>query len=143
MFPAPTLGKIIEVRERVRGPGAPAPTRAPPPSPYPPGPTLAEWTRLQTPVVAALVLREQLRPAYRAEYGVTLRATDWAPRRDGGHAPAYGGGRSGRCWCEAADAPSTVRLVLPDEEAGDFTFVTYQERMPQSREGGAATGRAA
>ena len=30
------------------------------------------------------MLREQLRPAYRAEYGLTLRATDWAPRRDGG-----------------------------------------------------------
>ena len=33
---------------------------------------------------------------------------------------------------QAADAPATVRLLLPDETAGDFTLVTYRERMPQS-----------
>jgi len=129
-FPAPTLGKIIEVRERY---GASPPPDPPPPqpAPYPPGPTLAEWTRLQTPVVATLVLREQLRPAYRAEYAVTLRATDWAPRHDGGTSRLTAR-QIRELLKRAADAPSTLRILLPDEEAGDFTFVTYQERMPQA-----------
>ena len=108
MLPAPTLGRIIEVRGET-GPRRPRPAPGPAPSPYPPGPTLAEWTRLQTPVLAAVVLREQLRPAYRAEYGLTLRATDWGPPAGRGHlapdgdpdprAAGAGGRRRRRCAC--------------------------------------------
>jgi hypothetical protein len=36
---------------------------------------------------------------------------------------------------QAADAPSTLRLITPDEKAGDFTFITYRERMPQAGRG--------
>jgi hypothetical protein len=133
MFPAPTLGKIIEVRE-VYGAQAPPASPGPAPSPYPPGPTLAEWTQLQSPVVASLILREQLRPAFRAEYALTLRATDWAPRRDGATSRLTAT-QLRELLVQAADAPSTVRLVLPDEQAGDFTLVTYQDRMPQSGKG--------
>jgi hypothetical protein len=129
-FPYPTLGKVIEVRE-VYGAVAPQASPPPQPGPYPPGPTLAEWQKLPTPVVASVVLREQLRPAYRAEYALTLRATDWAPRHDG--ATSRLTGQQIRALLEqAADAPATLRLVTPDETAGDFTFVTYQERMPQA-----------
>ena len=131
MFPYPTLGKIIEVREDYRSEAPPDPAPPPPPAPFPPGPTLLEWTRLSTPVVASLILREQLRPAYRAEYGLTVRATDWAPRRDGGTSRLTAEQIRGLLKT-AADAPSTLRIVLPDEEAGDFTFVTYRERMPQA-----------
>jgi len=133
MFPAPTLGKVVEVRE-LYGAQAPPAAPGPQPGPYPPGPTQAEWTKLQTPVVASLILREQLRPAFRAEYALTLRATDWAPRRDGATSRLTAGAIRALL-VEAADAPSTVRLVLPDETAGDFTFVTYQDRMPQSGRG--------
>lgn len=133
LFPAPTLGKIIEVRE-VYGAQAPPAAPGPAPSPYPPGPTLAEWTKLQSPVVASLILREQLRPAFRAEYALTLRATDWAPRRDGATSRLTAS-QIRELLVTAADAPSTVRLVLADEYAGDFTFVTYQDRMPQAGKG--------
>jgi hypothetical protein len=130
LFPAPALGKIIEVRE-VYGSNPPPDPAPPQPGPYPPGPTLAEWQRLSTPVVASMVLREQLRPSYRAEYGMTLRATDWAPRRDGGTSRLTAP-QIRALLKQAADAPSTLRLLLPDEDAGDFTFVAYRERMPQA-----------
>lgn len=130
VFPYPTLGKVIEVREDY---GAVAPPSTPPtqPGPYPPGPTLADWQQLATPVVAALILREQLRPAYRAEYGFTVRATDWAPRQDGATSRLTGRQIRGLLQ-RAADAPATLRLLLPDETAGDFTFVSYQEQLPKA-----------
>lgn len=129
VFPYPTMGKIIEVREDY---GATPPPLDPPtqPAPFPPGPTLAEWQRLATPVVASLILREQLRPAYRGEYAFTVRATDWAPRRDGGTSRLTAE-QIRDLLKEAADAPATLRILLPDEVAGDFTFVAYRERMPQ------------
>ncbi len=130
MFPYPTMGKIIEIREDY---GSTPPPLEPPvqPAPYPPGPTLAEWQSLSTPVTAALILREQLRPSYRGEYAFTVRATDWAPRRDGGTSRLTA--QEVRALLkEAADAPATLRILLPDEVAGDFTFVSYRERMPQS-----------
>lgn len=129
-FSSPTLGKIIEVREEYR---ASAPPATPPdqPAPFPPGPSLVEWQKLPTPVVSALVLREQLRPAFRAEYQLTVRGEDWAPRRDGGTSRLRAQDVRGLLR-KAADAPATVRLVLPDEEAGDFTAVTYGEKHPQA-----------
>lgn len=130
VFPVPTLGKVIEVRESY-GAVAPPATPPPQPAPFPPGPTLADWQRLATPVVASLILREQLRPAYRAEYGFTVRATDWAPRRDGASSRLTAP-RIRALLQEAADAPSTLRILLPDEQAGDFTFVSYRERMAQA-----------
>lgn len=130
MFPYPTLGKVIEIREEY-GSQAPPEPLPPQPAPYPPGPTLADWTQLSTPVVASLILREQLRPAYRAEYGFTLRATDWAPRRDGGTSRLTA--QQIRALLKrGADAPSTLRILLTDEDAGDFTLVAYRERMPQA-----------
>ena len=127
---APTLGKVIEVREEYAAERPPA-VYPPPPSPYPPGPTAAEWDRLPTPVVSALILREQLRPAFRAEYALTVRAEDWAPRRDGGTSRLTA--QQVRSLIrEAAGAPATVRLVLPDEEAGDFNTITYGEAMRQA-----------
>jgi hypothetical protein len=129
-FPAPTLGKIIEIREDF-GASPPPADPGPNPSPYPPGPTLEEWLLLPTPVVSAVVLREQLRPAFRAEYGFTLRGEDWAPLRNGATsrltAPEIRD-----LLRKAADAPSTVRLTLTDETAGDFTLVTYGEKMVQA-----------
>ena len=127
---APTLGKVIELREEYLATRPPT-TYPEPPSPYPPGPDPLEWDRLPTPVISALVLREQLRPAFRAEYGLTVRATDWAPRRDGGTSRLTAQAVRGLVR-EAAGAPATVRLVLPDEEAGDFNTITYQERMVQA-----------
>jgi hypothetical protein len=82
-------------------------------------------------VVASVILREQLRPAYRAEYALTLRATDWAPRHDGATSRLTAT-RIRALLEQAADAPATLRLITPDETAGDFTFVTYRERMPQA-----------
>jgi hypothetical protein len=130
LIEAPTLGKVIEIREEYVAERPPA-VYPPPPSPWPPGPTQPEWDRMPTPVMSALILREQLRPAFRAEYGLTIRAEDWAPRRDGGTSRLTG--QQVRALIrEAADAPATVRLVLPDEEAGDFTAITYAERMKQA-----------
>jgi hypothetical protein len=130
MFPYPTLGKVIEIREDY-GSAAPPDPAPPQPSPHPPGPTLADWTRLTTPVVASMILREQLRPAYRGEYAFTVRATDWAPRRDGGTSRLTAP-QIKALLQRAADAPATLRILLPDESAGDFTLVSYRERMPQA-----------
>jgi len=133
MFPVPSLGKILEMREDYNASAPPDPPPAQP-SPYPPGPTLAEWQKLPTPVVSAAILREQLRPAFRAEYAFTVRAEDWAPRRDGGTSRLTAQ-MVRDLLRQAADAPATVRLVLPDEYAGDFTTVTYQETAKQSSKG--------
>ena len=60
-----------------------------------------------------------------------MRAQDWAPRRDGGTSRLTA--QQVRALIrEAAGAPATVRLVLPDEEAGDFNTITYGEAMKQA-----------
>jgi hypothetical protein len=117
MFPDDTTGRTIDVREHYRAVAPPAGD-----------PDLGAYTALATPVVATLTLREQLRPAFRLEYAMTILAHDRVARRDGA---------SDRKTPQqvydlvvgAAQEPGHVILTLPDESVTRFAMIEFGLRL--------------
>jgi hypothetical protein len=117
-FPDSTYGKVLEIEERLRA--------SPPPAGHA---GEAAFEALPTPVLATLIVRQQLRPAFRLEYAWISPAHHGLARRDGAsdrHTPA----QLRNAVVRAAQDPGLVRLVLPYEVAGQFSLVTYQETIP-------------
>jgi hypothetical protein len=117
-FPPSRYGKVIELEEHYHAL-----------SPAAGDPLEDAYLALGTPVVAALVLRQQLRPAFRVEYAWTSPAHDRVARRDGASARYTPVGLRNQV-VRAAQDPGLVTLVLPYEIASSFSLIEYREVLP-------------
>lgn len=91
-----------------------------------------------TPVIESVVLREQLRPATRLEYSLTVDANPNRALRNGGVNRATPDQTHG--WVrQAADGPGSTTWTLPDETVQGLTAVDYGEaaRLPGKSYGSA------
>lgn len=122
LFPDDTWGRIIDVREVFVRAGSTGP-----PTPAAPGESPG-------PVIASLTLREQLRPAFRMEYAGTVMAHHRVARRDGGTCRLMPW-QIRNAIVEAAQEPGHVVLTMPDETAGRFALIQYQEQIPADGRG--------
>jgi hypothetical protein len=120
LFPEDTTGRVLDVRERYRAqrPAADGGT-----------PSWADFDQIPTPVVATLTLREQLRPAFRFEYGFTVLAHDGVARRDGA-SDRKTAAQTRNLLVDAAQDPGHVVLTLPDETVSRFALIEFQEAVP-------------
>lgn len=83
-----------------------------------------------------LGLHERLVPRFRRDYTLTVNANDAIARRDG--ASVRQSGVTVRGWMEqAASAPASIALFLPDETLNDVALFSYEEHMvPHTQRGG-------
>src|SRR5262245_6265674 len=90
----------------------------------------------ETPTLEGLGLHERLVPAFRRDYGFSVNANEHVARRDG--AVTRQSGVTVRRWMEqAASAPATITIELPDESVNDLSLCAYEEhRTPHSQRGG-------
>lgn len=122
MFPTSTWGKVLEVEERYR---VSVPADGPGYAPY------DAWAALATPVVGALIVRQQVRPAFRIEYAWTSPCHERVARRDGASS-RWTPAQVRNAVVRAAQDPGLVQLVLPYEVVGQFSLVEYVEQIPPS-----------
>jgi hypothetical protein len=132
MFPDDTSGRTIDVREHYRATTPPPEATA---AALARGVTREEhaaraldFAALATPVLATLTLREQLRPAFRLEYQMTISAHDRVARRDGASdrktpQQVYD------LVVAAAQEPGHVILTLSDETVGRFAMIEFGLRL--------------
>lgn len=105
-FPDNTIGVAIDLKETFISPSS-----------------------ASTPVVEALVLKEQLRPALRLEYTLPISARHRVGLMNGAtdrKTPDQIKAHIKSC----VDSPSSVQIVLPDEVNQNFNSITYQEVIP-------------
>lgn len=89
-----------------------------------------------TPILEGLGLHERLVPTFRRDYTLTVNANEHIARRDG--ASTRQSGVTIRKWMEqAASAPASITLELPDETLNDVALFSYEEHMvPHTQRGG-------
>jgi hypothetical protein len=89
-----------------------------------------------SPALEGVGIHERLVPRFRRDWTLTVNANDHVARRDG--ATTRQSGVTIRKWMEqAASAPATVSLQLPDETLDDVAFFAYEEHQtPHSQRGG-------
>jgi hypothetical protein len=89
-----------------------------------------------TPVLEGLGLHERLVPTFRRDWTFTVNANDYIARRDG--ASTRQSGRTIRQWVEdAASAPASVSVELPDETLSNAAIFAYEEHQtPHTERGG-------
>ena len=144
LFPEDTTGRVLDVRERYRtlrplGDGVfggldattfgALDTRTFGDLRGWGGPGQAAYDALPTPVVAALTLREQVRPAFREEIAFTVLAHAHVARRDGASerkTPA----QTMNLLLAAAQDPGHVTLTTPDETRSRFALIEFQRTVP-------------
>ena len=89
-----------------------------------------------TPVLEGVGLHERLVPRFRRDYNLTINANDLIARRDGS-STRQSGVNIREMMEEAAAAPASITLILPDERVNDVALFTYEERqVPHNLRGG-------
>jgi hypothetical protein len=89
-----------------------------------------------TPVLEGIGLHERLVPRFRRDYTMTVNANDVVARRDG--ASTRQSAVAIRSMMEqAAAAPASTTVMLPDERVNDVALFTYEEhQVPHTQRGG-------
>jgi hypothetical protein len=89
-----------------------------------------------TPVLEGIGLHERLVPRFRRDYTMTVNANDMVARRDG--ASTRQSAVAIRSMMEqAAAAPASTTVMLPDERVNDVALFTYEEhQVPHTQRGG-------
>ena len=89
-----------------------------------------------TPVLEGIGLHERLVPTFRRDWTFTINANEYIARRDG--ASTRQSGRTIRQWVEdAASAPASVSVELPDETLSNAAIFSYEEHQtPHTERGG-------
>lgn len=96
--------------------------------------TFVSPSSASTPVMEALILREQLRPSTRLEWFFTVKAHHRVALRNGATDPRTPDQIYARCK-RAADNPLSETLTLPDEQAARFHSVNFEVRIPPDTRG--------
>jgi hypothetical protein len=93
-----------------------------------------------TPILEGLGLHERLVPRFRRDYTMTINANDFVTRRDGA-STRQSGVQIRAMLEEAAAAPASLTLVLPDERVNDVAIFTHEEhQMLHTQRGGLGWG---
>ena len=89
-----------------------------------------------TPVLEGVGLHERLVPSFRRDYTMTVNANELIARRDG--ASTRQSGSTIRRWMEeAASAPASITIELPDERLSEVAIFSYEEHQaPHDQRGG-------
>lgn len=101
---------------------------------------LSSSSSASTPILEGIGLHQRLVPAFRRDYAFTIDARDNVARRDG--ATTRQSGRKTRdVMLQAAAAPATISIELPDENIVNVAVFDYTERMvAHSAQGGQGWG---
>jgi len=93
-------------------------------------------TTASTPVLEGIGLHERLVPRFRRDYTLTINANELITRRDGA-STRQSGVTIRELLEEAASAPASITLMLPDERINDVALFSYEERqVPHTQRNG-------